>query len=277
MATAALEQRLAALTARYDALESAAKMFVLQQRLSAVALRLNSIEKKLLGKPEALISTSPSPSTVCSSAPLSTVDTHIDPVEWTTIPQDDVNVAKIRRECKKLNLRSAKFVWVPSDYYNQKLAWRRDILNAPSTAYLCKCIVLENTHCVNPDCSDPKNSRYYACVFQYIERFDAELVMRFIRSLNEGLGKKKFNFRLAADGEQVTGFVNNAVVPFGLVTKMPIILSSNIPLLPEGYFWMGGGHVDCKLRIETAEFIKVLNPFVASMSVAYPKEELDNL
>lgn len=34
-------------------------------------------------------------------------------------------------------------------------------------------------------------------VYQYVTRFDADMVMKVIRELNPGLGKKKFNFRLA--------------------------------------------------------------------------------
>jgi prolyl-tRNA editing enzyme YbaK/EbsC (Cys-tRNA(Pro) deacylase) len=185
----------------------------------------------------------------------------------------------MRREsscaCLSLPLRSAVFVWVPTEYYTKPLTWRRDVLNAPSTHHLCKTIVLENTHCVNADCSDPRNSRYYMAVYQYVERFDAESIMRFIQRMNAPMGKKKFNFRLAdpAVSAQLTGFGYNAVVPFGTVTPIPIILSHKIVNLSPPYFWMGGGHVDCKLRADVTEFVHVFSPFVTDFTTPLPEDE----
>lgn len=65
-------------------------------------------------------------------------------------------------------------------------------------------------------------------VYQYVTRFDADMVMKVIRQLNPGLGKKKFNFRLAdADKAlQLTGFPNGAVVPLGTTVPLPVVLSA---------------------------------------------------
>jgi prolyl-tRNA editing enzyme YbaK/EbsC (Cys-tRNA(Pro) deacylase) len=197
--------------------------------------------------------------------------------EWKPCSKDTPEVARLRSLTKDLQLTTSKFAWVPSEYYDKPLAWRKQQLGAPSTQHLCKAIVLENTHCVNDDCSDARNSRYYVAVFQYVQRFDADKVMRFIKGMNESVGKKKFNFRLAADGEAVTGFSHNAVVPFGLKTPMPIILSKEITNLAPAHFWLGGGHVDCKLRLDTEEFLEKFEPFVADITVPYSDEELASM
>lgn len=193
---------------------------------------------------------------------------------------DTAEVANLRALCKSLQLTTAKFQWVPSCYYEKSLTWRRDVLKSPSIKHLCKSILLENTHGTNEDCNDRNNSRFYVIVFQYIERFDSDKLMRFIRDLNPTLGKKKFNFRLADPtvSQRLTGFGHNAVVPFGGATKIPIVLSSNVAALSSpAYFWMGGGHADCKLRMNVDEFCQVFEPFVADITTPLPEEELKNL
>jgi prolyl-tRNA editing enzyme YbaK/EbsC (Cys-tRNA(Pro) deacylase) len=218
---------------------------------------------------------------------LATRDAHVPPKaavpaavsnpQWEPNARDTAEVARVRAITKEMRLASTAFAWVPSEYYERPLAWRRQQLQAASERHLCKAIVLENTHCVNDDCRDPRNSRYYVAVFQYVQRFDAEKVMRFVKGMNETIGKKNFNFRLAANGADVTGFTHNAVVPFGLKTSMPVILSREITQLNPPYFWMGGGHVDCKLRVDVPEFLDRFQPFVADITVPYSAEELATL
>lgn len=229
----------------------------LEQRVALLAERFSRLEKKLSQQRE---------------QPAQVIE--MSNPEWLACPKDTKEVAHVRECTRELKLRSTKFAWVPSDYYDRKLAWRKDILQAASTAHLCKAIVLENTHCVNEGTDDVRNSRYYVAVFQYVERFNAEKVMRFVKNMNEGIGKKKFNFRLAADGEALTGFSHNAVVPFGTKVRMPIILSEKIVGLTPKEFWLGGGHVDCKLRIDVDEFVSTFNPFVADITDPYSAEEL---
>ena len=194
-------------------------------------------------------------------------------------PKDTAEVAALRKECINIGLSSAVFQWVSADYYDKPLQWRRDTLQAPSIHYLCKSILLENTHCTNSDCSDRNNSRYYCCLFQYTTKFDSDMVAKFIKELNPGLGKKKFGFRMAdaTASEEITGVGKNAVAPFGMKQNIPIILSDELLKLQPGYFWMGGGHVDCKLRADTTEFIRVLNPFVTHFTTPLSEEELSVL
>ena len=181
-----------------------------------------------------------------------------------------------------MDLRSVVFKWVlgatTSEYYNRPLTWRRDQLQAPTMSHLCKSIVLENTHCLFDDCSNRNNSRFYVIVFPYTERFDSDKLMKNIRSLNEDVGKKKFNFRLAAEGEKISGYSNNAIPPFGLKTDgVPVVLASSIAELSPKYFWAGGGHVDCKVRIDFDEAISKMNALVADVTVPIPEDELSTL
>lgn len=199
--------------------------------------------------------------------------------QWLPCAQDTPRVAEVRNWCKNHNLRSVVFTWVPSDYYSHTLQWRRDILKADSISHLCKSIVLVNTHCTRNDCEDPNNSLYYMLLFQYVERFDAELVMRVVKDWNPGVGKKKFNFRLAPEevSEQITNFTHGAVAPFCTPTKIPVLMSSSILSLSPPYIWAGAGHIDCKLRIDVQEFIDVVKPVIASFTVPLTEEELTRI
>lgn len=193
--------------------------------------------------------------------------------------QDTPEVAALRKWCLTHQLYSARFRWVPSDYYSHSLQWRRDILGAASIQHLCKTIVLENTHCVNSDCSIRENSRYYLVVYQYTERFDAELLMLYVKDMNKGLGRKKFNFRLASSDValQLTGFSHGAVAPFGTSVDIPVILSNKIVTLTPSVFWIGGGHVDCKVCVDVRDFVNVIKPMVADITVKRSDDELEGL
>ncbi len=92
--------------------------------------------------------------------------------------------------------------------------------------------------------------------------------MKFVRKINNfKVSKKKFNFRLAPEeeNEKVTGFSHNAVAPIGMKNRdIPIIMSHR--LLEYGHFWMGGGEVDVKFGMDTAEFRNVFRPYVADIT-----------
>lgn len=193
--------------------------------------------------------------------------------------EDTPRVAEVRKWCKENGMCSAVLKWVPSDYYSHTLQWRRDVLKADSISHICKSIVLENTHCAREDCEDPKNARYYMILYQYVERFNTEMVMRIVKDWNPGMGKKKFNFRLApADvSEKLTGFVHGAVAPFCTPTTIPVIMSSSILSLVPRNMWVGAGDVDCKLRVDIDEFIKIVKPEVGSFTIPLTEEELTRI
>lgn len=243
----------------------------LDARIEALARRFDAIEKSV--KADATAAT-----TTCPKTP----DVYTAPTTLIgTGAQDTIEVAALRRHCAAAGLTSATFAWVPNDYYSRPLDWRRQTLRAGSVNQLCKSIILENTHCTRSDCKDRQNARYYVALFQYVERFDAEKLMRFVHGMNPDLGKKKFNFRVCDKGEDITGFSNNAIPPFGFsktwsgtteAVDIPIVLSRNVAATHQ--FWMGGGHVDCKLRADTKEFLALLTPFVADITNPIPTEDL---
>ena len=53
--------------------------------------------------------------------------------------------ARLQAEVAKLGITTSKFWRVRSDYYDQALEWRRDVLGAASTTQLCKSMIMENT------------------------------------------------------------------------------------------------------------------------------------
>lgn len=255
-----MEQRIAKLAKQFDAID--ASLRELQQALKKVSAAATSG------------TAAPSASTRSRAA--------VDPASITALQpcaQDTPEVAAVRRWCLENGLYSAVFKWVPSDYYSHTLQWRRDVLDAATIAHLCKTIVLENTHCVNTDCSDKANSRYYLAVYQYVEKFDAEMIMRVIKEMNTGLGKKKFNFRLADEekAKELTGFTHGAVVPFGTTQPVPVVLSASVMKLTPAYIFLGGGHVDCKVRVDVDEFVERLQPIVAPITVPLSTEELEQI
>ncbi|EPY24469.1 YbaK/aminoacyl-tRNA synthetase-associated domain-containing protein [Angomonas deanei] len=197
----------------------------MESRLTALAGRYNAIEKSLANLTAALGGAAPA-----AAAPRPARQVAPPPADT----RDTEEVTRLKRWVHEHGLTSATFHWVPSEYYQQNLQWRRDILGAPSSQHLCKTIVLENTHCIHDDCSDPNNSRFYMIVFQYVERFDAEMVSRVLREKNPGVGKKKFNLRLADPDKalQLTGFSDGAVAPFGTPVPVPVILSSSVTNCP---------------------------------------------
>ena len=68
-------------------------------------------------------------------------------------------------ECESKGLSSARLYRAPPTYYQEKMEWRRDVLSAPDTKYLCKSLLMRNTRCIYKDCSDPTNSLYYLVIF----------------------------------------------------------------------------------------------------------------
>ena len=104
---------------------------------------------------------------------------------------------------------------------------------------------------------------------QYEATLDTQKLINSIRALRpvpDRLVDSDFDIRVASeeDNSKITGYDNNAVVPFGLLAPVPVFLSS--PIVPLRAFWMGGGHVHLKLRMTVADFCKALNPVVADIS-----------
>ena len=47
---------------------------------------------------------------------------------------------------------------------------------------------------------------------------------------------------------------------------LPMVLSDQIAKLPSGQFWLGGGHVDLKLRLNVDESVKIFGFTVADVT-----------
>ena len=169
------------------------------------------------------------------------------------------------------------FKRVPSDYYDHDLEWRRRVLTAPSTAHLCKSLLLENTRHRPPPPGTPLTPtqtaalcRFVLVIVQYEARFDAERLRKHMIALAAGAAPAKaFNLRLAsvADSDAVTGYTHNAVTPVGLATAgVPIVLSSAVAALSPPAFWMWGGEVDLKLGVDTAQFVAAYDALVLDVT-----------
>jgi prolyl-tRNA editing enzyme YbaK/EbsC (Cys-tRNA(Pro) deacylase) len=65
---------------------------------------------------------------------------------------------------------------------------------------------------------------------QYEHKLNTEKLRSFVHGLQKALPKKRFNFQLAEEREaaELTGFVHNAVTPFGLKTRVPVCLCIHV-------------------------------------------------
>lgn len=158
---------------------------------------------------------------------------------------------RMQSVCADLKLCSAQLKAVPPHYYSLTYEQRRDLLDAPSTAHLCKTIILENTAWdpglgeemsgVTGECY-PTNAQFYAVIVQYEAKLHADKVLRLVRSWTEGAPKSKFNFQLCPErvSTDLTGYKHNAVAPVGGKTAIPLILSHRIAELQPCFMWLGG-------------------------------------
>jgi hypothetical protein len=72
---------------------------------------------------------------------------------------------RVRADCERLNLQSARLVRVPSGYYDLPIEERQAILGAASIDHLCKSILMEVCLAVNPKRSNAAEpTRSHACV-----------------------------------------------------------------------------------------------------------------
>ena len=175
---------------------------------------------------------------------------------------------RVRGDCAKYALHSAAFARVRSDYYEQSLEWRRDTLGSANVECLCKSLLLENTACINNGCEDPRNSRYYVIVVQYVAQINSQKIFKFVREMSPDVSKQHFHFRMADEQRafELSGFEHNAIAPFGFANgNLPIIMAKDIVDLNPDWFWLGGGSVDLKLGFKVSEFVQKLNPFIVDI------------
>ncbi|KNC56501.1 YbaK/prolyl-tRNA synthetase associated domain-containing protein [Thecamonas trahens ATCC 50062] len=176
--------------------------------------------------------------------------------------------------CKEMGMTKHAFKRAPPEYYDCSLQWRQALLGAPSIHQLCKSIVFVNKKAPKDvvDCSNPRMSKYYCAIVQYTARINTAELERYVKSLNPGVAKRKFHFRLVKDDQSavLTGYGHNAVTPIGMATPIPIVLDAALTKLPQGNFWLGAGEVDLKIRVDANEFVAATNCFVANFTEPNP-------
>lgn len=186
-------------------------------------------------------------------------------------------VDRLASELTARGVATFQFRRVPPDYYDHPLEWRRDALAAPSVAHLCKSLVLTNrAHRPPPPgarlspAQVAATSEHWIVIVQYAAKFDAERLKKHVVALGGGaVAAKGVNLRLAdpAVSAALTGYAHNAVTPVGLATPgVPVVLSAAIAELDPPLFWMGGGDVDLKLGVDTAQFVAAYAPFVLDVT-----------
>ena len=187
----------------------------------------------------------------------------------------DESMRRARQDVEARKLWSANWKWVPPPYYTWSLEERAKALGVRTTHMLCKSLLLENKKVTDkPELEDAKtNPRFMLVVLQYETTLDVKKLATSIRKLRpvaERLEESQFDIRVASpeDNDRIIGYAHNSVTPFGLKEPVMIILSSSI--VPQQYFWMGGGHVHLKLGISVLDFLKI--PNVQVMDVSNPRK-----
>ena len=106
--------------------------------------------------------------TSSSSSNLIISPSNINSIDIGNIPDFTSKAVQVLEELQRLKCISWKFQIVRNDFYSQDIEFRaKHILKAPSVDYLCKSLLMKNTKCLNNDCSDPLNSKYYLVLVQY--------------------------------------------------------------------------------------------------------------
>lgn len=161
----------------------------------------------------------------------------------------------------------ASFAVAPSDYYSWSLEQRRALLKANSVNHLFKSVIMHNSKADHKNFADPLFSKYYMIIVQYTAVTNNEkLINAFRKMTQEKTGKpiarKKINFRLVPEdvSAKLSGFGHNAVSPLGMVSKIPIVLTHEALKLE--YMWLGGGHVDLKMRVNVKDFVDHFKPLI---------------
>ena len=168
---------------------------------------------------------------------------------------------KVEAAATALGLTGVKFWRVRGDYYDQELAWRRDVLGAATTAQLCKAMIMENTKLVDltAEAAAAQGRVKYACVVLQYDgpKLNKEKMTDFVRKMEgkAAVGKKQYNMRMVSEEANLalSGFEHNAVTPVGMAQRMPIIVSAPLAAFEE--MWLGAGEVDLKLKVNVQQFV----------------------
>eukprot|EP00522_Entomoneis_paludosa_P012543 CAMPEP_0172464566 /NCGR_PEP_ID=MMETSP1065-20121228/50818_1 /TAXON_ID=265537 /ORGANISM="Amphiprora paludosa, Strain CCMP125" /LENGTH=222 /DNA_ID=CAMNT_0013220825 /DNA_START=94 /DNA_END=762 /DNA_ORIENTATION=+ len=188
--------------------------------------------------------------------------------------QVDDSMRRARRGVEENALYSAVWKWVPSPYYGWSLEERAKFLTGSTdlTAHLCKSLVMENKKYDSSKQADPQtNPQFVLVIVQYAATLNTKKLASAIRSLRpvqERLDLSRFSFQIASseDNDRLTGYKHNSVTPFGLLKSSELAIVLEKEIVERKWFWMGGGHVDLKLRVASTEFVDQMKPIVADIS-----------
>mmetsp|Transcript_15274 Transcript_15274/g.21281 ORF Transcript_15274/g.21281 Transcript_15274/m.21281 type:complete len:224 (-) Transcript_15274:205-876(-) len=208
-----------------------------------------------------------------STVTMEELETRIIKLEQSRYGRKDVDASmrRARESVERKGIYSAVWKWVPDNYYEKTLEQRSKILGAPSVRNLCKSLVLEN-RAWSENGNPQTNPRFVMVVVQYAATLDVKKLTTAIRALRTNvqdmIDVSKFDFRVASseDNDRLTGYAHNSVTPFGLLEEktLPIVLASSV--VPEKFFWMGGGHIHLKLGMAVSDFIQATGAVVADIS-----------
>lgn len=187
-------------------------------------------------------------------------------------PEQAQDVFALRMLCRALALSftDTRFVRCPCDYYDQSLEWRCNFLQACTTSHLTKSIILQNTrHTGVDDISILSKSKYVCVILSYTCRLDTDLLRKIVRQSIDGEMRctSGFNYRVAEDGERISGYVLNGVTPLGMKHDMPVIVDERVGMLQPDVIWLGGGDVNMKWRVHVSELIEGFGAKVAKITV----------
>lgn len=108
------------------------------------------------------------------------------------------------------------------------------------------------------------------------EKLDSELLRDFVHSLREvssRIPKKRLRFQLAseADSFRLSGYAHNAVTPFGMTERVPVIVCKRITQIPYNAIFLGGGDVNVKLGLSVSDLIRSTGAIVGEIS--HPRDK----
>jgi len=174
---------------------------------------------------------------------------------------------EILRKLQASTCKIWKFQIVCNDFYKTDIQIRaKHILQAPSIQYLCKSLLMKNTKCLNNDCQNALNSKFYLVLFQYDKRLKQQKLKKFVKSLSDK-SNKFYKFSLAPSEETfaLTSCEYNCLSPIGNC-NIPIIVSHHIVSGKYENIWIGSGSLNVKLCINTKEFCNNFKHFVADIT-----------
>ena len=151
------------------------------------------------------------------------------------------------------------------NYYSKTLEQRQNIINATTTDVMCKTIILENKN-FDETQESKYYKRYYMCIVQYTNEFNAEKIAKLLRirqnknCKENQLSKKYFHFRLSKEevAFDMSGYYFNCITPYLMkCEEIEILFPLNLTKIYPYYFWLGGGEVELKVGLSINDFYRL--------------------